>query len=292
MNTASITVAAKPPASPALRRWRKIARSRAVWIGVALVGVFCGLALLADVIAPYPADARHEQYLPPSSAHWLGTDADQKDVLTRVIHGSRLSLLAGGLSILLALGIGVPMGAVAGYCGGAIDGWLMRSIDVALAFPSILIALLVASAFEPGWTAVIIAVGLINVPVFARQVRATVLTLRDLDYVVASRALGASHWHILTYVLLPGLVSPVLVLGTLGLGSAILEVAGLSFLGIGGDPTSPEWGAMLRQAKEHLSASIWPAVGPGFAISLSILGFNLLGDGLRDILDPRASGSQ
>ncbi len=275
--------------SPMRRRWRRVVRSRAVWIGATLVFVFCALALLADMVAPYPVDARHQEHVSPSAWHWLGTDANQKDVLTRVIHGSRLSLLAGGLSILLAVGVGVPIGALAGYCGGTIDAWLMRTIDVALAFPSILIALLVASAFEPGWTAVIIAVGLINVPVFARQIRSTVLTLRDLDYVVASRALGATHWHILTFALLPGIISPLLVLATLGLGSAILEVAGLSFLGIGGDPTSPEWGAMLRQAKEHLSASIWPAAGPGLAISLSILGFNLLGDGLRDVLDPRAS---
>jgi peptide/nickel transport system permease protein len=158
----------------------------------------------------------------------------------------------------------------------------MRFVDVALAFPSILIALLVASAMEPGWTAVIIAVGLINVPVFARQIRSTVLAMRDLDYVVASRAMGATFGHILTHALLPGLVGPVIVLATLGLGAAILEVAGLSFLGIGGDPTAPEWGTMLRQAKEFLG----PALGPGLAISLSILGFNILGDGLRDVLDP------
>ncbi|HTN76577.1 MAG TPA: ABC transporter permease, partial [Pirellulaceae bacterium] len=277
-------------ASPLRRRLRTIARSRSIWLGASIVLVLVVMALSANVISPYDADARHEQLAPPSSAHWLGTDADQKDVLTRVIYGSRLSLLAGGLSIVLAIGLGVPIGAVAGYCGGSIDAWLMRTIDVALAFPSILIALLIASALQPGWTAVILAVGLINVPVFARQIRATVMVMRDLDYVVASRAMGASGWHIVTYVLLPGIVSPVLVLATLGLGSAILEVAGLSFLGIGGDPTEPEWGTMLRQAKEHLSASIWPAIGPGLSISLSILGFNLLGDGLRDLLDPQLTG--
>lgn len=268
------------------RRWRRIARSRAVWIGASIVLLFIGLALLADFVAPYAPDERFTQLQQPTASHWLGTDADQKDVLSRVIHGSRLSLLAGGLSIVLAIMIGVPLGAVAGYCGGAIDAWLMRFVDVALAFPSILIALLVASALEPGWGAVVLAVGLINVPVFARQIRSTVLSMRDLDYVVASRAMGAGFWHILTYVLLPGMVGPIIVLATLGLGSAILEVAGLSFLGISGDPTAPEWGAMLRQAKEHLAASTWPALGPGVAISLSILGFNLLGDGLRDVLDP------
>lgn len=262
--------------------------NRAVWIGASIVGLFVMVSLLADYISPYSPDFRDQHQLAaPSTAHWLGTDADQKDILTRIIHGSRLSLLAGGLSVLLAILIGVPVGAVAGYCGGWLDQWLMRSVDVALAFPSILIALLVASALEPGWSAVIIAVGLINVPVFARQVRSSVIAMRDLDYVLASRAMGASTWHVLVYSLIPGIVSPVIVLSTLGLGSAILEVAGLSFLGIGGDPTNPEWGTMLRQAKEYLVVSYWPAIGPGVSISLAILGFNLLGDGLRDVLDPR-----
>jgi peptide/nickel transport system permease protein len=276
--------------SPMMRRWRRLRRSRSIWIGAAIVLVFAFVAFFANFIAPYEPHARSAQYAAPSAAHWLGTDADQKDVLSRVIYGSRLSLLAGTLSIALAIAIGVPLGAIAGYAGGWIDAWLMRSIDVALAFPSILVALLVASALEPGWGAVIIAVGLINVPVFARQIRSTILTMRDLDYVIASRSMGAGFFHVLSYVLLPGIVNPVIVLATLGLGSAILEVAGLSFLGIGGDPTEPEWGSMLRQAKEHLSASLWPALGPGLSISLSILGLNLLGDGLRDALDPQMAG--
>ena len=147
--------------------------------------------------------------------------------------------------------------------------------------------MLIATAVARGWGAVIVSVGLINVPTFARQVRATVLSLRTLEYVQASRALGGSNFHILFRVVFPGIVSPVVVLATLGLGSAILEVAGLSFLGVGGDPTEPEWGAMLAQAKDFLGQSLWPALGPGAAISLTILGFNLLGDGLREALDPR-----
>ena len=214
-------------------------------------------------------------------------DANEKDVLSRVMYGTRLSLLAGVLSIGMAVVLGSTAGTLAGYFGGWVDSVIMRGIDIALAFPSILIALLVATAYRPGWTAVILAVGLINVPVFARQVRVTVLTLRELDYVLASKALGANSLQVLTQAILPGIINPVVVLATLGLGAAILEVAGLSFLGVGGDPTEPEWGSMLAQAKDHLSVSIWPAVGPGVAISLAILGFNLLGDGLRDALDPR-----
>jgi peptide/nickel transport system permease protein len=284
MNLAS----ARPVPTLAARRWRRAVRSRAVWIGGGIVCLFVLMALLAPWIAPHGPDQRFEQHAMPSLEHWLGTDANEKDVLSRLIYGSRLSLLAGVLSIALATTIGAPLGAIAGYFGGVTDAWLMRIIDVALAFPSILIALLVATALDPGWAAVIIAVGLINVPVFARQIRATVLSMRDLDYVVASRAMGAGVGHILIHVLLPGLVGPLIVLATLGLGSAILEVAGLSFLGITGDLDAPEWGTMLQIAKENLNFTIWPAVGPGVAISLSILGFNLLGDGLRDVLDPLA----
>jgi peptide/nickel transport system permease protein len=284
--TLAPSLAERPSLSLAARRWRRAFKSRAIWIGASLVLLFVLQALLADVVAPHSPEARFTQLAPPSATHWLGTDSNEKDVLARVIHGSRLSLLAGGLSVLLAIAVGVPLGAIAGYSGGALDAFLMRFVDVALAFPSILIALLVASALEPGWSAVVIAVGLINVPVFARQIRATVMTMRDLDYVIASRAMGAGFWHILTHALLPGITGPIIVLATIGLGSAILEVAGLSFLGITGDPTLPEWGTMLFQARETLSTSIWPALGPGLAISLSILGFNILGDGLRDVLDP------
>lgn len=285
---------------PQHRAWRRFRRSKSAWLGAVLVGVFAFMALSANLIAPYGPDQRGDettgqrfpQYQSPSSRFLLGTDQDGKDILTRVMYGSRLSLIAGVISIALAVVIGVPAGAIAGYCGRWIDSLIMRTIDVALAFPSVLIALLVAMAFSTGWAAVIIAVGLINVPVFARQVRATVLTLRELDYVTASRSLGASHRHILIRAILPGIINPVVVLATLGLGMAILEVAGLSFLGVAGDVTEPEWGSMLTQANDSLQNSIWPALGPGVAISLSILGFNLLGDGLRDALDLKLEGRE
>lgn len=273
--------------SNAVRTWRRLIRSRSARVGAALVGACILVASTASWIAPYAPNDTHVQFSPPTSQHWLGTDVNRHDVLSRVVYGTRLSLMAGMLSIALAVAIGVPIGLASGFLGGRVDAFLMRSIDVALAFPSILLALLVATALARGWAAIVISVGLINVPVFARQIRATVLTMRELEFVQASRALGGSGWHIMTRVILPGLASPVTVLATLGLGSAILEVAGLSFLGVGGDPSQPEWGAMLAQAKDYLSKSVWPALGPGAAISLTILGFNLLGDGLRDALDPR-----
>jgi len=277
-----------PDSSPRARVWRRLKRSRSAWIGASLVGIFAIAALLADVLAPYGQNHTADEVAqPPSTSHWMGTDDLRKDVLSRVMYGSRLSLLAGVVSIALAVSMGTPLGAVAGYFGGRTDALLMRGIDVALAFPSVLIALLVAAAFRPSWMTVVIAVGLINVPVFARQVRSTVLSAAQLEYVLASRAFGATGARILAREILPALVSPVIVLSSISLGTAILEVAGLSFLGIGGDLTVPEWGSMLARAQGYWTKNAWFALGPGLAISLTVLGCNLLGDGLRDALDPR-----
>ena len=272
---------------PRSRAWRRFWRNPSSIVGLVLVGGFLFVALSANLIAPYRYNHRDEKFLKPSSQHWLGTDSNEYDVLTRVMYGSRLSLLAGSVSILLAISIGAPLGTIAGYFGGKIDSLIMRAIDVALAFPSILIAFLVVAAYKPGWFAVVLAVGLINVPVIARQVRTTALATRELEFVTAARALGAGHRYIMLRVLTPSVLNPIIVLGTLGLGSAILEVAGLSFLGIGGDAADAEWGSMLNDAKDNFHVTVWPALGPGIAISLSNLGFNLLGDGLRDALDPR-----
>ena len=258
-------------------------------IGLAIVLLAILIACGADFLAPYgPNVASEEAAALPSYRHWLGTDLLGKDILARLCYGSRLSLICGTLSISMAVFLGVPLGAVAGYFSGKIDALIMRSIDVALAFPSVLIALLVSVAMPPGWLRVIIAVGLINLPTVARQCRATVLTVRNLDYVLASRALGASRLRTLWREILPSLTGPVVTLATLGIGTAVLEVAALSFLGLGGDPSEPEWGGMLSQAKNYWSKNPWAAVGPGLAISITVLGFNLVGDALRDALDPRS----
>jgi peptide/nickel transport system permease protein len=284
--------ASQPQQSPVARAWLRLRRHHSAWIGAALIGLFVLIAIGADFLAPYgPNDAALDVAEAPSWRHWLGTDSLRKDVLSRVMYGSRLSLLAGAISISLAALIGAPLGAAAGFLGGRVDSLLMRGIDVALAFPSILIALLVAAAYRPSWASVVIAVGLINVPVFARQVRASVLSVAQLEFVLASRAFGATSWRILTRDILPALVSPVVVLASLSLGTAILEVAGLSFLGIGGDLTAAEWGSMLAQARDHWRDNPWFPIAPGVAISLTVLGFNLLGDGLRDALDPKADAS-
>lgn len=280
---------AQTPATPWQRAWQRFARNRAANVGAVIVGALMFVALTADFISPYGLNTTSEEIAARASkSHWFGTDALRKDVLTRVLHGSRLSLLAGLSSIALALGVGAPLGALAGFLGGRTDALLMRAVDVALTFPSILIALLCTAAFQPGWTTVVVAVGLINLPVFARQARATVLAMANLDYVLASRAMGMSTLQLLTRVMFPALVGPLTVLASLSIGTAILEVAGLSFLGLGGDMTAAEWGAMLSQAKDYWSRNLWYALAPGAAISISVLGFNCLGDGLRDALDPRA----
>lgn len=253
------------------------------------MALLIAVAIGANLLAPYGENELVGESLEAASrAHWMGTDTLRKDVLSRVIFGSRLSLLTGCFSIVVSIVIGAPLGAIAGFYGGRVDALIMRTIDVALAFPSILLALVMAAVWKPSWETVILSVGLINVPVFARQLRASVLTMVQLDYVMASKALGASTLRTLWREILPGLAGPLVVLASLSIGTAILEVAGLSFLGIGGDPTQPEWGTMLSQAKGYWSRNAWFALGPGLAISLSVLGFNLLGDGLRDVLDPRS----
>jgi peptide/nickel transport system permease protein len=271
------------------RRVRRFLRNRSAIVGATLVGVLIAVAISAGALAPFAPDKLvDEPFLDASATHLFGTDSVGRDVLTRVLYGSRLSLTAGATAIALAILIGVPIGAIAGYAGGWFDLLAMRGIDVVLSFPSILVALVLVVAISPGWWGVILAVAFINVPVFCRQVRAAVLTIRHQDYVMASRAAGATVGHMFWRVIVPGIVSPVIVLATLGLGTAILEIAGLSFLGLLVDPTEPEWGGMLRTAKDSLSrarACTWLA--PGAAISLTVLGFSLLGDGLRDLFEPR-----
>ncbi|WP_233200436.1 ABC transporter permease [Blastopirellula marina] len=286
MSGAATTEIGAPPALPSFRS--RLLRVPGIWVGGALIFLFVFAAIFADVISPYGPDARFGQNEPPSAEHWLGTDSNEKDVLTRVIHGSRLSLIASITSISCAVVIGVGLGILAGYNGGRIDMLVMRAIDIWLSFPSLLIAFLVIAALRPGWPAVIIAVALINVPVFARQVRAEMLALKHAAYAEAAIAAGATPWYMVLFVYLPAVSGTIWVLATLGLGHAILEVAGLSFLGIAGDPSNAEWGAMLVEAKENLHTTVWPAVAAGVSISLTILGFNLFGDGLRELFSRRS----
>ncbi|MBI2919797.1 MAG: ABC transporter permease [Planctomycetes bacterium] len=272
------------------RSLRSFFRSRAAVAGVLLVGAYLLAAAAADLSPRGPRAIDQDRSLKaPGAAGLFGTDQLGRDVLSRVLHGARVSLLIGLVSVSVALAAGVPLGLVAGGAGGAADMLIMRLVDVMLAFPGILLAIALMAVLGPSLPNLMLAVGIVNVPVYARQVRASVLQVRDLDYVVAARALGAGRTRVLVRHVLPNIAAPILVLSTLGIGTAILEAAGLGFVGLGVEPDSPEWGTMLAQSRRYFLDCPWTVVAPGAAISLAILGFNLIGDALRDFLDPRAS---
>lgn len=281
-----------PPAPPAIRdrRLRALLRNRGAVAGMVLLAAFALLALGADLLVPHgPRAVDLDRVLEgPSADHWLGTDDLGQDLLARLLHGARISLLVGAVSVGIAVVLGVPLGAIAGYAGGWPDTVLMRITDVMLAFPSIVLAIAVVAALGASLTNLMVAVGVVAVPAYARQVRASVLQVKAEDFVTASRALGARPLRILAGTVLPNCLAPLLVLATLDYGVAILEAAALSFLGLGPEPGTPEWGKMLADSQNLFSRAPRVVVAPGLCISAAVLAFNLVGDGLRDALDPRA----
>ncbi len=228
----------------------------------------------------------------PSSEHWFGVDLLGRDLFSRIVYGARISLLIGVVSVAIGFSIGLVLGAIAGYLGGIVDSVIMRLMDVMLAVPGLLLAIGIVAALGPGLTEVMIAVGVANVPIFARLLRGSVLAQREADFVTAARAVGIRRPIILFSHILPNSISPVIVQGTLAMATAIIDVAGLGFLGIGlKDPDeTPEWGSMLTEVNEYLQSAPFLALIPGTAIVLSVLGFNLIGDGLREALDPKLRG--
>ena len=269
--------------------WKRLLKNRLAAAGGVLLLGFLLLAIAAPLAAPHDPYAQnlYERLQPPSLAHPFGTDDFGRDVLSRVIHGARISLRIGVAAVLIALVLGVPIGLVSGYWGGALDQVLMRAMDLMLAFPSILLAIAIVAILGPGLENAMLAVGIVAVPQYARLVRASALSVRGQDYVQAVRALGAGDFHILFFSVLPNCLTPLIVQSTLGLATAILDAAGLSFLGLGAQPPAPEWGAMLTGGRELVLRAPWVLTFPGVAIFLTVLAFNLLGDGLRDALDPR-----
>jgi peptide/nickel transport system permease protein len=257
--------------------------------GLLLLALFAlgGALAGASPHDPHRASA-DEQLRPPSASHWFGTDHQGRDVLTRLAHGARFSLLIGTACVLFAAALGVPLGAAAGYCGGWTDLAVSRVVDVLLSFPSILLAIAIAAPMGASLGTVILSVGVVGVPQFARQARGSVLALREQEFVTAARALGAGPARILFLQILPNAAGPLIVLGTLGVGSAILMAAALSYLGLGVPVGTAEWGHMFREGFNDYRHSPWPALFSGLAVSLAVLGFNLFGDGLRDALDPRS----
>jgi len=271
------------------RAFRQFLRHRGAVIGSVIVLVFVAIALLADVLSPHDPLAQDlvHRLEAPSATHWLGTDDFGRDVLSRVLHGSRVSLRLGLVAVAVALLVGGTIGLLTGYYGGWLDLIAMRVMDLMLAFPSILMAIVVVAILGPSLTNAMIAVGIMAVPQYARIVRASVLSVRGLEYVQASRALGAADPRILARAILPNIAGPIIVTASLGLATAILDAAGLSFLGLGAQPPIPEWGSMLSQGRELVLVAPWVLTAPGVAVFLAVLGFNLVGDALRDLLDPR-----
>lgn len=250
------------------------------------------LAVFANQLSPYPPNVQNlrNRLQPPSAEHWLGTDQFGRDIMSRMMHGGRVSLQVGFLSVGIALAIGGLMGLLAGFYGRWLDSTLMAIVDVLLALPAFLLALAIVAALGPGLTNVMIAVGIANVPLFARITRSAVITVREQDYVAAAQAAGSSDLRIMFKHVVPNSLSPVIVQVTLSLAGAILAAAGLSFLGLGAQPPISEWGAMLNSARPFIRDAHWTVTFPGLAIVITVLALNLVGDGLRDALDPRKTG--
>lgn len=268
---------------------RRLWRSNLARVGLGIVIFFVLMATLAPLLTPYsPIDQTLIQRLkPPSAAHPFGTDNLGRDVMSRVIHGARISMLVGITSVVLGLFIGTFLGLLAGYLAGWVDTVSMRAMDIMLAFPATLLAIAIVAARGPGLPNTMLAVGVVQIPIYARIMRGTVLAMKEREYVLASHSLGASGLRTMLRHILPNCLSPIIVQATLGFGTAVIEAAALGFLGLGAQPPDPEWGAMLSDGYKYLVNAPWALFFPGGAIMLTVLGFNLLGDGLRDALDPR-----
>jgi peptide/nickel transport system permease protein len=276
----------KRPVRLALRR---LLRRRAAVVGMAVVVFFIAVAVIAPLLAPYDPIATDWRAVrkPPSGLHLFGTDELGRDVLARVIWGARASLMAGLASVSLALTIAVPLGLLSGYLGGVVDGLLMRIIDAMLAIPFLVLAIALAAFLGPSLMNAMIAIGVVQTPVFMRLTRVQALAIAHEDYIEAARAVGNPDSRIVLRHILPNILAPILVQATLAVAAAIIAEASLSFLGLGQQPPTPSWGSMLNTASHFLSQAPWMAVWPGLAIFSLVLSFNLLGDGLRDALDPR-----
>jgi peptide/nickel transport system permease protein len=269
--------------------WRRLQRNRAAVVGAGIVLVFVLLAVLAPFLVPYnPIQGNLDDRLQsPGTTHWLGTDELGRDLLSRILFGARISLQIQIVAVVLALIVGVVFGALSGYLGGYVDTLIMRCMDILLAFPGIFLALGIIAALGPGLVNLMFAAGISSIPQFARIVRASVLSLKEREFVEAALALGSGSNRVMFRHLLPNCMAPIIVQSTLRMATVLLTASGLSFLGLGVQPPTPEWGAMLSNARSYLIVAPHVATIPGLAIMVVVVGFNLFGDGLRDTLDPR-----
>jgi peptide/nickel transport system permease protein len=275
--------------SPARRALRRLMKRKGAVTGMIVIAVFTLLAVFAPLVSPYDPIATSWSLVrkPPTMAHWFGTDDLGRDILVRVIYGARASLLAGAISVCIALGIGVPLGLLAGYRGGFVDALISRIADAMLACPFLILAIALAAFLGPSLGNAMIAVGVSTTPIFVRLTRGQVLSVKVEDYVEAARAMGNPGWRIAVFHILPNILPALLVQATLSVAAAIIAEAALSFLGLGQQPPAPSWGSMLNAAQRFLTNAPWMALWPGLAIFLVVLSLNLVGDGLRDALDPR-----
>ena len=275
--------------SPFGQAMRRLLRRKSAVFGAAVVAFFVAIAIFASQLSPY--DPLQTNFLAvrkaATMAHIFGTDEIGRDVLARVIFGARASLLAGVVSVAIALGLGVPIGLLSGYIGRWVDGLLMRITDAMLACPFLILAIAFAAFLGPSLTNAMIAIGVSAMPIFVRLTRGQTLSVKVEDYVEAAKALGNPHWRIVLRHILPNILPPLMVQATLAIAQAIIAEASLSFLGLGQQPPAPSWGSMLNTAQYFLVIAPWMALWPGLAIFLAVLAFNLLGDGLRDALDPK-----
>ena len=276
--------------SPGRRAMRRFLRHRLAVFGLAVIVLFALGALLAPLIAPYDPIATSWSLIrkPPSPAHWFGTDENGRDVLSRVLWGARASLMAGGLSVAAALVVGVPLGMLAGLTGGWVDALVSRITDAMLSVPFLILAIALAAFLGPALENAMLAIAISAAPIFVRLARGMAMEAKATEWVEAARALGNPPWRTAVVHVLPNIVPPLLVQATLAIAEAIIAEASLSFLGLGQQPPAPSWGSMLNAAQRFLSQAPWMAIYPGLAIFLVVLSFNLLGDGLRDALDPRS----
>lgn len=275
--------------SPRLEAWRSFKKNKLALTGAAIVLFFIIVAICAPIIAP---EGINDQKLPqrllaPSAVHWFGTDDFGRDIFSRVVYGARISLWVGFLAVLGSIVVGCLLGIIAGYYGKWIDALISRIFDIMLAFPSILLAIAIVAVLGPSLRNALIAIAIINIPNFGRLIRSRVLSVKEEEYIMAAKAIGMKDSRILLQHILPNSLAPIIVQGTLAIATAIIEAAALGFLGLGAEAPNPEWGKMLSDAKNFMIQAPWTMFFPGLAIMLTVLGFNLMGDGLRDALDPR-----